>query len=113
MEIIKLTPKAVEKAKEFLEQEKVRKPEAADAGLRIAVIGGGCSGLQYSLSFKNEKELDTVHEYSNGLKVLIDEKSALFLVGSQLEYYNDINRSGFEVINPNASSTCGCGKSFN
>ncbi len=106
-EILELTPNAQNQAKELLGREK----EVKD-GLRVAVIGGGCSGLQYKLGWDNTSETDTVHEYDNGLKVLVDEKSALFLVGSQLEYYDNIDRNGFEVINPNASSTCGCGKSF-
>lgn len=81
-------------------------------GLRVAVIGGGCSGLLYKLGWDNVNESDEVYQYENGVKVLVDEKSALYLLGSQLEYYDDINRSGFDVTNPNASSTCGCGKSF-
>lgn len=106
-EIIGLTPKAQERAKALLGEEK----ESRD-GLRIAVIGGGCSGLSYKLGWSNAKETDAIHVYENGLKVLIDEKSALYLLGSQLEYYNDLNRNGFEVVNPNARTTCGCGKSF-
>ena len=112
MEIVKLTPKAIEKAKELLTEEQAKKPEAAIAGLRIAVIGGGCSGLQYALSFKNKKETDTTHVYENGLAVIVDEKSALYLVGTQLEYHDSIDRCGFEVVNPSASTTCGCGQSF-
>lgn len=107
-EIIELTLKAQEQAKALLDKE-----EGPRDGLRVAVIGGGCSGLQYKLGFSAVKESDTIHEYENGLKVLIDEKSALYLLGSQLEYYNDINRNGFEVVNPNARTSCGCGKSFN
>ena len=107
-EIIELTPNAQEQAKTLLGKEGDPKD-----GLRIAVIGGGCSGLQYRLGWDNVAESDMVHEYGNGLKVLVDDKSALFLVGSNLEYFDDIDRSGFEVANPNAQSTCGCGKSFN
>jgi iron-sulfur cluster assembly protein len=106
-EIISLTQKAQEQAKVLLDKE-----EESKEGLRVAVIGGGCSGLQYKLGWANADEADAVHEYDNGLKVLVDEKSALFLLGAQLEYHNDINRNGFEVINPSASTTCGCGKSF-
>lgn len=102
MEILQLTPKAQERAKLLLSEEK----ESKD-GLRVAVIGGGCSGLQYKLGWDNAKETDTIHEYENGLKVLVDEKSSLFLLGSQLEYYDDLNRNGFEVVNPNAQTTCG------
>ncbi len=106
-EIIKLTPNAQEQARVLLSKEKEPKD-----GLRVAVIGGGCSGLRYQLGWDNAVETDAVHEYGNGLKVLLDEKSALYLLGSELEYYNDINRNGFEVNNPNASNTCGCGESF-
>jgi len=106
-EIIELTPKAQEQAKSLLSKE-----EEPKEGLRVAVIGGGCSGLRYKLGWDDAAETDMVHEYENGLKVLIDEKSSLYLLGSQLEYYNDINRNGFEVNNPNANTTCGCGESF-
>lgn len=106
-EIIKLTPDAQKQAKMLLS-----KRDEPKEGLRVAVIGGGCSGLQYKLGFDSGKETDAVYEYENGLKVLIDDKSALFLMGSQLEYHNDINRNGFEVINPQATTKCGCGKSF-
>ena len=107
MEIIELTAKAQTQAKDLLGKEDEHKD-----GLRVAVVGGGCSGLRYELGFSDATERDTVHEYENGLKVLVDEKSALYLTGTQLEFYNDINRSGFEVVNPNANSTCGCGESF-
>jgi iron-sulfur cluster assembly protein len=107
MEIIELTAKAQTQAKALLGKE----DEPKD-GLRVAVIGGGCSGLRYELAFSDATERDMVHEYENGLKVLVDQKSALYLTGAQLEFYDDINRSGFEVENPNASNTCGCGESF-
>lgn len=106
LEIIKLTPNAQEQAKALLSKE------SSKEGLRVAVIGGGCSGLLYKLGWDNPKEEDAVYVYENGLKVFVDEKSALFLLDSILEYHNEIDRSGFEVVNPNASSTCGCGKSF-
>ena len=107
-ELIALSPEAQEQARELLGKE-----DDSKKGLRIAVIGGGCSGLQYKLGFDNSSgDRDSVHEYGNGLRVIVDEKSALYLVGSQLEYHDDINRNGFEVVNPSASSTCGCGKSF-
>lgn len=107
-EIIALTPKAQEQAKALLSKE-----EEPKSGLRIAVIGGGCSGLQYKLGWDNATEDDMTHLYENGLTVIVDDKSALHLMGSKLEYYNDINRNGFEVENPNAKTSCGCGNSFN
>lgn len=113
MEVVKLTSKALQKAKELLDEEQEKKLEAADAGLRIAVTGGGCSGLQYSLAFKNPREDDFVHEYGEvELKVFVDPKSATYLAGSALEYHDTLEQSGFEVINPNSQSCCGCGKSF-
>ena len=106
-EIIELTLNAQEQAKALLSRESEPKD-----GLRVAVIGGGCSGLRYQLGWDTATENDEVHEYANGLKVLVDDKSALYLLGSQLEYHSDINRNGFEVTNPNAQTTCGCGESF-
>ncbi len=112
MEIIALTPKAQAQAKTTLEREVASKPEKKFTGLRVAVIGGGCSGLQYQLGFDAPSEADVIHQYSNGLKVFVDEKSALYLQDAGLEFHDDIDRSGFEVTNPNATSTCGCGQSF-
>ncbi|MBD3260766.1 MAG: iron-sulfur cluster assembly accessory protein [Candidatus Altiarchaeales archaeon] len=107
MEVISLTEKAQAQAKELLDKESEPKD-----GLRIAVIGGGCSGLQYKLGWDNAKETDEVQEYPNGLAVLVDPKSAEFLKGCSLEFHDSIEQTGFEVQNPNASSCCGCGKSF-
>jgi len=108
MEIIQLTAAAQEQAKALLDKE-----EEPKAGLRIAVIGGGCSGLQYKLGWDDPSERDEVHKYESGLLVIIDEKSAEYLKGTTLEFHNSIEQQGFEVQNPNASSCCGCGNSFN
>jgi iron-sulfur cluster assembly protein len=86
--------------------------EESKAGLRVAVIGGGCSGLQYKLGWDDPSERDEVHKYENGLLVIIDEKSAEFLKETTLEFHDSIERQGFEVKNPGASSCCGCGNSF-
>jgi iron-sulfur cluster assembly protein len=81
-------------------------------GLRLKVIGGGCSGLQYQLSFDDQvKEADADLEV-NGVRLLVDEKSALYLVGSVLDFVDTLQESGFKIENPNASNTCGCGQSF-
>jgi iron-sulfur cluster assembly protein len=81
-------------------------------GLRMKVIGGGCSGLQYQLSFDDVvREFDTVIEI-DGVRVIVDEKSALYLVGSRLDFVDTLQESGFKIENPNASNTCGCGQSF-
>lgn len=80
--------------------------------VRVGVESGGCSGLSYKLSFdKNQKEEDRVFE-DNGMKILVDKKSFLYLVGTTLEYYGGLNGKGFVFNNPNAQRTCGCGESF-
>lgn len=82
------------------------------AFLRVGVEGGGCSGLMYNLSFDTEmKEEDKVFE-DNGVKVVVDKKSFLYLVGTELQYSGGLNGKGFVFFNPNASRTCGCGESF-
>lgn len=107
MEIISLTPAAQQQAKALLDKE----IQPRD-GLRIKVVGGGCSGLQYHLGWDEARDEDLICEYENGLVVLVDQKSALYLKGCTLEFHNSIEQTGFEVQNPNANNTCGCGKSF-
>jgi iron-sulfur cluster assembly protein len=81
-------------------------------GLRMKVVGGGCSGLQYQLSFDDlVRDIDTTIEVE-GVRVIVDEKSALYLVGSRLNFVDTLQESGFKIENPNASNTCGCGQSF-
>jgi len=80
--------------------------------LRVSVVGGGCSGLSYKIDFDNEqKPTDQVFE-DNGIKVVTDLKSFLYLVNTTLEYSEGLNGKGFYFNNPNASRTCGCGESF-
>jgi len=80
--------------------------------LRVGVVGGGCSGLSYKLDFDNEKKsMDQVFE-DNGLKVVTDLKSFLYLVNTTLDFSDGLNGKGFYFSNPNASRTCGCGESF-
>jgi iron-sulfur cluster assembly protein len=80
--------------------------------VRVGVEGGGCSGLMYQLKFDNSlNEGDQVFE-DNGVKVVVDKKSFLYLIGTELEYTGGLNGKGFEFKNPNASRTCGCGESF-
>jgi len=107
MELVTLTPEAQEQAKALLDKEKEPK-----IGLRLAVIGGGCSGLSYKLGWDDPSELDEVHTYENGLVVMIDMKSAEYLKGSTLIFHDSIERQGFEVQNPNATGCCGCKNSF-
>ena len=80
--------------------------------LRVSVVGGGCSGLSYKLDFDNEsKPTDQVFE-DNGMKIVTDMKSLLYLVNTILEFSDGLNGKGFYFNNPNASRTCGCGESF-
>jgi iron-sulfur cluster assembly protein len=80
--------------------------------IRVGVEGGGCSGLSYKLEFDHvEKEGDQVF-VDKGIKIAVDKKSFLYLVGTELDYSGGLNGKGFVFINPNASRTCGCGESF-
>lgn len=84
----------------------------SDQFIRVSVKGGGCSGLMYDLQFDGTKtDSDTICE-DNGVKVLIDKKSLLYLVGTELNYTSGLNGKGFHFVNPNVSRTCGCGESF-
>jgi iron-sulfur cluster assembly protein len=101
-----LSAPAAAKVRGLLEQE-------ADSalGLRVFVAGGGCSGLQYGMTLDEAQEGDTVLELA-GVRVLVDEMSAAYLAGSEIEYVDSLMGAGFTVTNPNAVSTCGCGHSF-
>jgi len=109
MEIFTITETANQQLKRLMsEDEKVTDKHF----LRVGVKGGGCSGLSYELAFDNiEQEGDNYFE-TDGIKVRIDKKSFLYLVGTELNYTDGLNGKGFEFINPNASRTCGCGESF-
>ncbi len=83
-----------------------------NAFVRVGVKGGGCSGLMYDLDFDSElKEDDKVFE-DNGVKIVVDKKSYLYLIGTELDFSSGLNGKGFAFINPNANRTCGCGESF-
>jgi iron-sulfur cluster assembly protein len=104
--------KVTESAKEQVAHLIASEMHPADAFVRVGVEGGGCSGLMYQLTFDNQlKEGDQVFE-DNGVKVVVDRKSFLYLVGTELEYSGGLNGKGFVFKNPNASRTCGCGESF-
>jgi iron-sulfur cluster assembly protein len=105
--MITLTPTAVNKVKEILEMQ-----DPKPAGLRIAVVGGGCSGFTYSMAFENSPGLlDKTYDFE-GLKVFIDQASMLYLDGAQVDYVETLEGAGFKFDNPNVKSTCGCGSSF-
>jgi len=105
---ITLTKKAEEKVKEILQEQ----PEPY-AGLRIQVVGGGCSGFQYRMGFdKNfSDQTDTVLEFE-GLKVFIDKSSLLYMDGAEVDYIEGLHGAGFKFNNPNTTGSCGCGSSF-
>ena len=83
-----------------------------DSFIRVGVKGGGCSGLMYELDFDTEmRDGDKLFE-DNGVKIVVDRKSYLYLVGTELDYSGGLNGKGFVFVNPNANRTCGCGESF-
>ncbi len=104
---VKLTPKAVEMVVRMRDKEGL----PADQGLRIGVVGGGCSGFQYQLQFDTEKEGDRV-TVIGGVRVLVDEISLPYMAGTTLDYVEGLHGAGFKFDNPRASRTCGCGSSF-
>lgn len=83
-----------------------------NGGLRVAVVGGGCSGLQYKMDLVDGPANRDIMVESSGVRVIIDPKSALFVGGSELDYSDDLQSGGFKVTNPNAVVTCSCGESF-
>lgn len=106
--MITITERAKNKALELMQKEN----RPTNTFIRVSVEGGGCSGLTYKLSFDDQlKENDKVFE-SNGIKIVVDKKSFLYLVGTELDYTDGLNGKGFVFNNPNASRTCGCGESF-
>lgn len=80
--------------------------------IRVGVQGGGCSGLMYQLEFDNQENEDDKAFENNGVKIVVDKKSYLYLIGTTLDYSGGLNGKGFVFINPNADRTCGCGESF-
>jgi iron-sulfur cluster assembly protein len=105
--MVNLTETAVGKVREILETQ-----EPKPAGLRISVVGGGCSGFSYSMAFENAPGmLDKTYTY-DGLKVFVDQASMLYLDGAEVDYVETLEGSGFKFNNPQVKSTCGCGSSF-
>jgi len=102
-----LTPPAIEKVREIMATQ-----DPLPAGLRIGVVGGGCSGFQYSMSFENEAGMmDKVFSFAD-LKVYVDATSLMYLNGCVVDYVETLEAAGFKFENPNVKSTCGCGSSF-
>ena len=107
--MIQVSDSAKKKAVELMKEEGY---DAQADFIRVGVKSGGCSGLSYELSFDNtEKENDKIFE-NNDVKIIVDKKSFLYLVGTTLDYSGGLNGTGFTFKNPNANRTCGCGESF-
>src|SRR5215472_4620632 len=105
---ISLTPNAIKKVKEIMAQQ-----DPVPAGLRVGVVGGGCSGFSYSMSFENNAGMmDKVFDME-GLKVFVDATSVMYLNGCTVDYVETLEGAGFKFDNPNVKSMCGCGSSFN
>ena len=106
--MLSLSEKAVSKVTEIMGQQDP-KPNA----LRISVVGGGCSGFQYSMAFENEQmPLDKVYKFDGDLRVVVDQASMLYLDNVNVDYVETMEGAGFKFDNPNVKSTCGCGSSF-
>jgi iron-sulfur cluster assembly protein len=106
--MINVTDKAREEIVTLLTNE----GKSLDNNIRVSVKGGGCSGLMYDLSFDPQiHDADEVFE-DKGVKILVDKKSLLYLLGTTLDFSGGLNGKGFQFVNPNASRTCGCGESF-
>ncbi len=106
--MVKLTSNAIMKIKEIMSQQ-----NPVPTLLRLGVRGGGCSGFQYAMQFDNEVGMmDKTFEF-DGLKVVIDATSLMYLEGCMVDYLETLEASGFKFDNPNVKSTCGCGSSFN
>jgi iron-sulfur cluster assembly protein len=105
--LLKLSERAGSKLASLLQRQ--GRPQGA---LRVAVIGGGCSGLQYKMDLVDGPANRDILIESQGVRVVIDPKSALFVSGSELDYSDDLQKGGFKVTNPNAAAHCSCGESF-
>jgi len=106
-QIVVLTEKAIEQVRSIFSTQE----NSEDKGLRLGVVGGGCSGLSYNIDFDEKKEKDNVQDYGD-FKVFIDLKSSIYLKDVVLDFKDGLNGKGFVFSNPNATNTCGCGESF-
>ncbi len=105
---IVFTEDSATKVRDFLAAQE---SDAATAGLRVGVRGGGCSGFQYQLAFDEQRDGDVVFT-DHGLKLLVDAQSLAYVDGSTIEYVESLQGAGFQVVNPNVVAACGCGSSF-
>lgn len=104
---IVLTPKAVEMVKSAMEQEGIK-----DHGIRVGVVGGGCSGFQYSMDFEKQAGDGDLTFEQEGIRLYVDPMSSMYLQGVTIDYVQGLQGAGFKFENPNAKQTCGCGQSF-
>src|SRR5882672_8872610 len=105
--LIKVTANAAKKVNALLSKQ-----GRAQGVLRVAVIGGGCSGLQYKMDLQDGPASRDILVETGGIRVVVDPKSALYVTGSELDYVEALQEGGFKVKNPNAATTCSCGESF-
>ena len=106
---VTVTEKAAKEVQRFIAEGEYEE----DAFLRVGVAGGGCSGFNYSLNIASDyDEANDIKTNQHGVAVVVDKKSALFLEGTTVDYYEGIEQRGFQFHNPNAKKTCGCGNSF-
>lgn len=105
--MITVTDSAKKQALRLMEED-----EKDGLFIRVGVDGGGCSGLMYQLKFDNELKEDDKTFEDNGIQIVVDKKSYLYLIGTTLDFSGGLNGKGFVFVNPNADRTCGCGESF-
>ncbi len=105
--VITMSEAAVKEVKRLINVQGI-----TGGGLRVGIKGGGCSGLSYTVNFDDKVgQYDTVYDIE-GIKVIVDAKSAIYLQGTQLDFHKDLTGGAFKFVNPNAQKTCGCGESF-
>ena len=105
--LIKVCPAAAQKVSSLLQKQ--GRPNGV---LRVAGVGGGCSGLQYKMDLQDQPANRDILVESGGIRVVVDPKSALYVTGSELDFVDALQEGGFKVRNPNAASSCSCGESF-
>ena len=105
--LIKVSPSAAQKVSSLLTRQ--NRPQGV---LRVSVVGGGCSGLQYKMDLQDAPASRDILVESSGIRVVVDPKSALYVTGSELDYVDALTDGGFKVKNPNAATSCSCGESF-
>ncbi len=106
-ELVTITPRAAKKATALLAEKGV-----AHGSLRVFVVGGGCSGYQYGMAIAEAPEADDTVIESEGVRILVDADSSRYIGGAEIDYTEDLMKSGFTIYNPNATSSCACGSSF-